>query len=90
VGEIEVDSRRRISLARLGLVQEHARYRVEEAGDGTLRLVPVASIPVRELEFWNDSELVEAMKRSLGQAARGEGEIVSFAEHLDSSTPEPT
>jgi DNA-binding response OmpR family regulator len=48
VGDVEVDSRRRISLGRAGN-SEHTRYRVEEDDQGVLTLIPLITVPVTAL-----------------------------------------
>jgi hypothetical protein len=49
VGDVEVDSRRRISLGRAGK-KEHTRYRVEENDMGVLTLTPLITVPVTALD----------------------------------------
>lgn len=46
--EIQVDSRRRAYLGRLG--ELHDRYRVYEGSEGRLVLVPVVSLTIHEYE----------------------------------------
>src|SRR4051794_31834462 len=60
-GEVEVDSRRRVSLGRVDAVQEHPRYFVSTAADGRILLVPARSIPAREAVIWEN----EAIRASL-------------------------
>lgn len=75
VGEIETDGRRRISLARLGLdVSAHERFQVEQGSDGSVRLVPVQSVP---------THLVAQMNAALADAAAGRTTSVDFSDDLD-------
>lgn len=66
--EVAVDGRRRITL---GAAAEHERYRVQKLDNGDILLTPLASIPARELDLWNDPELLALVKEGLEQAAAG-------------------
>lgn len=59
VGEVEVDSRRRVSLGRAGK-KEHTRYRVEEDDMGVLTLTPLITVAVTAL----DDRLREAVAQA--------------------------
>ena len=81
VAEVEVDSRGRVSLGKAG-AQPGRRYRVEQRIDGVLLLIPVVSIPEREMIVWRDPELASEIREALAEADRGETvDLGSFAEH---------
>jgi hypothetical protein len=83
VGEADTDGRRRISLGRVGN-PEHHRYEVYENDHGELLLVPVVSIPARELAVLQNPALHAALLRGLEQAAYGKVvNLGSFSEFLD-------
>jgi hypothetical protein len=83
VAEVEVDSRGRVSLGRVG-AEPGRRYRVERNVDGVLLLIPVVSIPEREMIVWRDPELARAIREGLAEAERGETEdLGSFAAYAD-------
>ncbi len=69
-GEVELDARRRLSLGKAGK-REHTRYLVEENDEGEIRLIPVVSVPARELFVWNNPELLASLRRGLEDAAAG-------------------
>jgi len=54
---IELDSRRRVSLGRVGRA-EHTRYLVHEEEDGTLVWTPAAVVSDLEARFLQDSTLL--------------------------------
>lgn len=84
VGEVEVDARRRISMARLGIgIHEHDRFRVEQAGDGTLRFVPVTSISKRELEVLSDPKLMKQIRKGIENAEKGTTTSMDFSQYLE-------
>ncbi|HYZ56533.1 MAG TPA: hypothetical protein VE733_23980 [Streptosporangiaceae bacterium] len=88
VAEAEVDSRGRVSLGRAG-AEPGRRYRVERNVDGVLLLIPVVSIPEREMIVWRDPELAASIRRGLEQAERGETvERGSFAQYADDDEDE--
>ena len=89
IAEVEVDSRGRVSLGRVG-AEPGRRYRVEHNIDGVLLLIPVVSIPEREMIVWRDPELARAIREGLAEAERGETEnLGSFAEYAtDEDTDE--
>ena len=62
VGDVEVDSRRRVSLGRAGK-KEHTRYRVEEDDMGVLTLTPLITVPVTALD--------DRLRRAVAQADEG-------------------
>ena len=65
VAEAEVDSRGRVSLGRAG-AEPGRRYRVERNVDGVLLLIPVVSIPEREMVVWRNPELAKEIRSGLG------------------------
>lgn len=79
VFEVAVDARRRVTL---GSAAVHERYRVRVQDDGVL--TPLASIPARELDLWNDPELFVSVKRGLTQAAAGDiHDLGDFEQYVD-------
>src|SRR5215831_6057986 len=71
VAEVEVDSRGRISLGKAG-AQPGRRYRVEQRVDGVLLLIPVVSIPEREMIVWRNPEVASEIREALDEANRGD------------------
>lgn len=83
VAEAEVDSRGRVSLGRAG-AEPGRRYRVERNVDGVLLLIPVVSIPEREMVVWRNPELAAEIRKGLAEADTGETrDLGSFREYLD-------
>lgn len=88
VAEAEVDSRGRVSLGRAG-AEPGRRYRVERNVDGVLLLIPVVSIPEREMIVWRNPELAAEIREGLEAAERGETEdLGSFEKYLDDGQDE--
>lgn len=88
VAEAEVDSRGRVSLGRAG-AEPGRRYRVERNVDGVLLLIPVVSIPEREMIVWRNPELAASIRQGLEQSERGDtADLGSFAEYVDDSEDE--
>ncbi len=82
VAEAEVDSRGRVSLGRAG-AEPGRRYRVERNVDGVLLLIPVVSIPEREMVVWRNPELAAEIRKGLAEADEGKTEeLGSFREYL--------
>lgn len=82
VAEAEVDGRGRVSLGRAG-AEPGRRYRVQRNVDGVLLLIPVISIPEREMIVWHNPELAAQIRDGLEAAERGEtADLGSFAEYL--------
>jgi len=80
VAEVEVDSRGRVSLGKAG-AKPGRRYRVEQRVDGVLLLIPVVSIPEREMIVWRNPELASEIRDALAESERGEtADLGSFAE----------
>jgi hypothetical protein len=63
VGQVSLDGRRRLPLARLKLAHGVSdRYRVEEGPDGELRLIPIYSVTANELALLNDPEKLRRLQ----------------------------
>jgi hypothetical protein len=83
VAEVEVDSRGRVSLGKAG-AEPGRRYRVEQRIDGVLLLIPVVSIPEREMIVWRNPQLASEIHEALDEAERGETvDLGSFDQHDD-------
>jgi hypothetical protein len=88
VAETEVDSRGRVSLGRAG-AEPGRRYRVHRNVDGVLLLIPVVSIPEREMIVWRNPELAGEIREGLQAAERGETEdLGSFEAYVDEAEDE--
>lgn len=88
VAEAEVDSRGRVSLGRAG-AEPGRRYRVERNLDGVLLLIPVVSIPEREMIVWHRPELAAEIRKSLDEADKGATvDLGSFSEYLSGAENE--
>jgi hypothetical protein len=83
VAEAEVDSRGRVSLGKAG-AEPGRRYRVERNIDGVLLLIPVVSIPEREMIVWRNPELAAAVRQGIAEAEAGQttdrGSFAHYAE----------
>lgn len=83
IAEVEVDSRGRVSLGRAG-AEPGRRYRVEHNVDGVLLLIPVVSIPEREMIVWRNPELAASIRDGIAEAERGDTiDRGSFAQYDD-------
>jgi hypothetical protein len=88
VAEAEVDSRGRVSLGRAG-AEPGRRYRVERNLDGVLLLIPVVSIPEREMIVWRRPELAAEIRKSLDEADKGAtADLGSFSQYLNGAEDE--
>jgi hypothetical protein len=88
IAEVEVDGRGRISLGKVG-AEPGRRYRVEHNVDGVLLLIPVVSIPEREMIVWRQPEIASAVRDGLLEAERGDTvDLGSFAEYADDEDPD--
>src|SRR5260370_12371541 len=86
--EAEGDSRGRVSLGKAG-AEPGRRYRVERNIDGVLLLIPVVSIPEREMIIWHNPALMQEVREGLEASERGETvERGSFEQYLDDSEDE--
>jgi hypothetical protein len=70
VTEVTADERARISVGKAG-VRKDDRYAVSVNDEGVILLVPVASIPKRELLVWENDQLRASLFRGLADAAEG-------------------
>jgi hypothetical protein len=86
VAEAEVDSRGRVSLGKAG-AEPGRRYRVERNIDGVLILIPVVSIPEREMVVWRNPELAAAVRQGIAEAEAGQttdrGSFAQYAEDAE-------
>lgn len=83
VAEAEVDARGRVSLGKAG-AEPGRRYRVERNIDGVLLLIPVVSIPEREMVVWLNPELAASVREGIAQAETGQTiDLGSFAQYAD-------
>ena len=102
VTETEVDSRGRVSLGRAGATPGR-RYRVQTRPDGAILLIPVVSIPERELSVWTDPDLAARIRKGIdpkeltvvAAAAREANTLIdqrtfswtAFFNHLEATLP---
>src|SRR5271154_6339003 len=83
VAEAEVDARGRVSLGKAG-AEPGRRYRVERNIDGVLLLIPVVSIPEREMVVWRNPELASSIREGIAQAEEGQTvDRGSFEQYAD-------
>ncbi len=83
VAEAEEDARGRVSLGKAG-AEPGRRYRVERNIDGVLLLIPVVSIPEREMIVWRNPELATSVREGIAQAETGQTvDLGSFEKYAD-------
>jgi hypothetical protein len=83
VAEAEVDSQGRVRLSEVG-AQPGRRYRVDRNVDGVLLLIPVVSIPEREMIVWRHPELASAIRDGIAEAESGQTvDLGSFSQYAD-------
>ena len=70
VTEVMADERARIAIGKAGAHKDD-RYAVSVNDEGVILLVPVASIPRRELVVWENDQLRASLFRGLADAAEG-------------------
>jgi hypothetical protein len=70
VAEVTADERARVSVSKAG-AHKNDRYAVSVNAEGAILLIPLASIPKRELLVWEDEELKASLFRGLADAAEG-------------------
>jgi hypothetical protein len=70
VAEVTADERARVAVGKAG-AHKNDRYAVSTNADGVILLVPLASIPKRELLVWENDELRASLFRGLADAAEG-------------------
>ncbi|MGH3679684.1 MAG: hypothetical protein ACRDT2_05400 [Natronosporangium sp.] len=83
VGESEADSRGRVALSRAG-ARPGRRYQVRSDDDGVIVLVPVVSIPEREMQVWEDPKLAEQVRGAVADAEAGRTvDLGDFTQYAD-------
>ncbi len=70
VAEVTADERARVAVGKAG-VHKNDRYAVSINDEGAILLIPVASIPKRELLVWENDDLKASLFRGLADAAEG-------------------
>lgn len=81
--ETETDSRGRVSLGRAG-AGPGTRYRVDSLPDGEIRLLPVVSVPQREMPLLQDPALAQRVTTALDDAREGRTrDLGDFARYAD-------
>lgn len=71
VTEVTADSRARIPVGKAGAHKDD-RYLVYASEDGSILLMPVASVPKREMIVWENESVRESLTRGAAQAASGQ------------------
>jgi hypothetical protein len=88
VGESEADSRGRVALGRAG-ARHGRRYQVHYDDDGVILLIPVISIPEREMLPWENPELAEQVREAVGAAEAGQTvDLGNFTQYVEDSDTE--
>ncbi|MPZ27276.1 MAG: hypothetical protein GEV12_12920 [Micromonosporaceae bacterium] len=86
VGESEADARGRVALGRAG-ARPGRRYQVRSDDDGVIVLVPVVSIPEREMLVWEDPQLAAQVRGAVADAEAGQavdlGDFTQYAADED-------
>jgi hypothetical protein len=86
VGESEADARGRVALGRAG-ARPGRRYQVRTDADGVIVLVPVVSIPEREMLVWENPQLAEQIRAAVADAEAGQavdlGDFTQYAKQED-------
>ncbi|MGH3386003.1 MAG: hypothetical protein ACRDO1_15620 [Nocardioidaceae bacterium] len=77
VTEVTADGRARVAVGKAGAHKDD-RYAVAKNADGVILLVPLASIPKRELLVWENDELRASLFRGLADAAEGKVRSLSW------------
>ncbi|GAA3356988.1 hypothetical protein [Saccharopolyspora gregorii] len=71
IAEVEADERSRIALGRAG-VRRKDRYLVfKNEGTGEIRMIPMASVPAREMIIWENDELRTSLLQGLADSSAG-------------------
>ena len=84
VGEGETDARGRIALGRAG-ARPGRRYQVRSDADGVIMLIPVVSIPEREMLVWENPAIAEQIRTAVADAEAGRTvDLGDFTQYLDS------
>lgn len=85
-GEVQADAKGRVTLGK-AQVEKGDRFFVKRAPDGRILLEPAAAIPARELDLWDDPELLETVKEGLVQYAAGETvDLGDFTQYADDAS----
>lgn len=71
VTEVEADERARIALGRAGVHRKDRYLVLKNTATGEIRMLPMASIPAREMIIWENDELRASLLRGLADAATG-------------------
>lgn len=83
VGESEADGRGRLALGRAG-ARPGRRYQVRADDDGVIVLMPVVSIPEREMLVWEDPRLAEQIRKAVDDAENGQTvDLGDFSRYVD-------
>jgi hypothetical protein len=86
VGESEADARGRVALGRAG-ARPGRRYQVRTDPDGVIVLVPVVSIPEREMGVWENPALADRIRVAVADVGVGKGvdlgDFMQFADDDD-------
>jgi hypothetical protein len=83
VGESEADTRGRVALGRAG-ARPGRRYQIRADDDGVIILMPVVSIPEREMLVWEDPQLAEQIRRAVADTEAGKAvDLGDFAQYAD-------
>lgn len=77
VAEVTADERARVAVGKAG-AHKNDRYAVSMNADGAILLVPLVSIPKRELLVWENDELRASLFRGLADAAEGNARPLSW------------
>jgi hypothetical protein len=77
VAEVTADERARVAVGKAGATKND-RYAVSTNDDGMILLVPLASIPKRELLVWENDELRASLFRGLADAAEGNARTLDW------------
>ncbi len=87
VAEVTADDRARVPVGKAG-AHKNDRYAVSTNSDGAILLVPLASIPKRELLVWENDELRASLFRGLADAAEGNVRSLSWVTAADEDDDE--
>ncbi len=87
VAEVTADERSRVAVGKAG-VHKNDRYAVSINDEGAILLIPVASIPKRELLVWENDELKAALFRGLADAAEGKIRSLDWVTADDDEDPD--
>ncbi|MGH3862444.1 hypothetical protein [Actinokineospora sp.] len=88
VAEVTADERARVAIGKAG-ASKNDRYAVSMNDDGVILLVPLASIPKRELLVWENDGLRASLFRGLADAAEGNVRRLDWVTADDEDDEEP-